>query len=396
MSARPGWAAGVVLAAAVAIAASPAAAAPSVWQRAAAPEATKRLSLLAEAEEVQIKYQQSLKGHYAALDRQEVETLRSLYLGRAAQLLEEAGAAASKDPYVRYQLAEVYADLKRYRESAAVFESIARADPPAPLRARVYSELAIVYARLGRPEEEIAAYGEALRVQPAAGERSRLLANRAEAYMLIGDVGQAVAGYRAALSLLTSDYLLALEAPTTLWGLAVALDRSGDLDAGLEAVRLARAYDPEDQRLNGPGWFYVPEYDKYWYRAIGHWAVARKADVDAVRAEAYARAVTAWEEYVATAAAAARADKWIDAARARLRQCEKERDGFLRRSRSGSPASRAARLDEQIRRLDGEIERRRAELSRGQFPPAEQKRRERQIQALEDQMRKLLEEKDGR
>src|SRR5262249_28105893 len=152
-----------------------------------------------------------------------------------------------------------------------LLQGIVRADPPPVLASRVYDKLAIAYAHLGRTDEEIAAYGEALRVQPVDGERARLLANRAEAYMLLGDVTQAIAGYRAALVLLASDYLLYGSGATTLWGLAVALDRSGDLEGGLESVRLARAYDSKDEEIHGPYWFFQPEYDRYWYDALGHW-----------------------------------------------------------------------------------------------------------------------------
>jgi tetratricopeptide (TPR) repeat protein len=337
MSRWQGWGRGVVVAASLALVSSSAAAAPSVWQRARVPEVGRRAALIAEAGELLLKYQGIARSRYEQrLDGREIDTLGELYLTRAAQLLEAAGAATSKDLFVRDQLAEIYASdlVKKNREAAALLESIARADPPPPLRARVYAQLAIAYAHLDRVDDEIAAYGEALRVQPVAGERSLLLANRAEALMRLGDVTDAIAGYRAALALLTSDYLL-VEAPTTLWGLAVALDRSGDLDGGLETVRLARAYDPKDTRLDGLGWFFSPDYDRHWYHALGHWAVARKADLDSVRAESYSHAVTDWEEYVASAA---HDDKWVDLARVRLRQCEKERDELLRRSRRGAPA----------------------------------------------------------
>src|SRR4029079_8260597 len=88
----------------------------------------------------------------------------------------------------------------------------------------------------------------------------------------------AVAGYRTALGLLSADHMMFGSGSTTLWGLAVALDRSGDLDSGLESVRVARSYDAQDKHLNGPGWFYLPAYDRHWYEALGHWQVARKGE----------------------------------------------------------------------------------------------------------------------
>lgn len=319
--------------------AGPAAAEPSIWARTRRSDDEARRALVAEADALQLKYHRLVsERRQHSLDRREVEALGGMYLQRAAELLEQAGAARSSDPFLRLELADVYGLLGKNELAIPVLEGLLRADPPPVLRTRAWASLAVAYAHAGRIEDEIRAYGKALEEQPVARERSRLLANRAEAYMLLGDITAAVEGYRAALALLSSDYLLFGTGPTTLWGLAVALDRSGDLDGGLEAVRLARSYDPLDRQINGPNWFYVPDYDRYWYAALGHWAVARKADVASVRAEAYGRAVAALEEFVGRAA---RDDKWLPLARVRLKQCEKERAAFLKRS-TARPAPRKA------------------------------------------------------
>ena len=114
---------------------------------------------------------------------------------------------------------------------------------------------------------------------------------------------------------------------TTLWGLGVALDRSGDLDAAIQAIQMARTYDPGDQQIHGPGWFYAIPHDEAWFEALGHWAAARKTDLKSVRAFAYARAIESWEEYVARAP---KGDRYLPIAQARLAACEKERDTALR------------------------------------------------------------------
>lgn len=317
---------------------------PSIWARARNPDEDARRALVAEADALQLKYHRLVsERRQHSLDRREVETLAGMYLQRAAELLEQAGAARSPDHFLRLQLADVYGLLGKHTESLAVLEgmlrigrhaSAASSDPPTPLATRAWASLAVAYAHAGRTADEIEAYTKALEHQPVARERARILANRAEAHMLLGDITAAVDGYRAALSLLSSDYLLFGTGPTTLWGLAVALDRSGDLDGGLEAVRLARSYDPLDRQINGPGWFYVPDYDRHWYAALGHWAVARKAEVASVRAEAYGRAVAALDEFVMKAA---RDDKWLPLARVRLKQCEKERAAFLKRAIKKGP-----------------------------------------------------------
>jgi tetratricopeptide (TPR) repeat protein len=315
---------GVLLATALVAEGTPAAAAGSVWSRARSPDAERRRELVAEAQGHELKAQTLVRSRNQ-LDRAEV----TVHLAQATILLEEAGAATSSDLFLRYRLALVYTSQDEQKKAIPILESIVRADPPAALRAMTFSDLAVAYAHQGRIGDEIAAYGEALRVQPVAFERSRLLANRAEAYMLLGDITPAVQGYRAALALLSADHMMFGTGPTTLWGLAVALDRSGDLDSGLDAVRLARTYDPQDKLINGPAWFYLPDYDRHWYEALGHWQVARKTDaLLSVRVDAYARASASWDEYVTNAA---RDDRWLPLARLRAKQCEKERAAFLRR-----------------------------------------------------------------
>jgi tetratricopeptide (TPR) repeat protein len=317
--------AALALAATAALTPATAAAGGSVWDRARHPESELRRELVAEAQVHERKATQILFGRQRDPDRAD----GSAHLAIAATLLEEAGAATSRDLFLRYRLASVYSLRQEPKKALALLESITRAEPPAPLRATAFADLAVTYAHLGRIDDEIRAYGEALRVQPVAHERSRLYANRAEAYMLRGDITAAVAGYRDALALLSADHMMFGTGPTTLWGLAVALDRSGDLDSGVDAVRVARAYDAKDKQLNGPGWFFLPEYDRHWYEALGHWQVARKAEaLTSVRVDAYGRALASWDEYVAAATAD---DRWLPLARVRRKQCEKEQAAFLRR-----------------------------------------------------------------
>jgi tetratricopeptide (TPR) repeat protein len=313
-----------LVAAIVLSASDPAGAEGTVWSRARRPDAEHRREMIAEAQTHEIL------AHHQLLARNRLDRAGAVsHLARAALLLEEAGAATSSDLFLRYRLASVYSLQDQPRKALLLLEGIGRADPPAPLRASVFADLAVAYAHLGRVDEEIKAYGEALKVQPIARERARLLANRAEAYMLLGDITAAVDGYRVALAILTADYMMFGSGPTTLWGLAVALDRSGDLDSGLDAIRVARSYDAQDKQINGPGWFYMPDYDRHWYEALGHWQVARKGEVvTSVRIDAYARAVASWEEYLSSAAPD---DKWLPLARVRLKQCEKERAAFARR-----------------------------------------------------------------
>jgi tetratricopeptide (TPR) repeat protein len=320
----PRLAAALALAAALVSGAQQAAADPSIWSQARAGDQGRLAVAVADAEALQLKYQRIAR----IRSESDSASVGELFLRMARELLEGAGAARSPDPLVRYQLAEVLHLLHDDAKAAQLFETVVASDgTPRTVRAEAYSQLAEAYTRLGRFSEEIRAYDAALRYEAQPFARSRLLANRAESYMALGDITAAVDGYREALGLLSAPIELFTLGPTTLWGLAVALDRSGDLDGALEAIRLARSYDPLDKNLNGPGWFYVPDYDRYYYQALGHWSAARRASLPAARAEEYLSAIAHWQEYLDSAAPT---DRWVGIARARLRQIEKERDASAR------------------------------------------------------------------
>ena len=309
------------------------AAGPSVWARARDPGAVKRAAALAHAEA-------DLEKAFRTAEHVPHE-VRLLLLLDARQKLEDVGAATSNDVTLRLRLAQVLDLLDKHAEATAHFEWGVRSPrASAPARAEAWRRLAICYARLERYDDEIRAYGEALALEPEAFDRATLLANRAEAYMLRGDLTSAIDAYRAAIPLYT-QMELTVASTTTLWGLAVALDRAGDLEGALSTLKLARQYDPSDRQINDRDrWFYVPAYDEPYYMALGHWGRAREAQLGAARAEHYGRAVSLWEEFLERAAPG---DPWIPVARSRLRMCEKERDAALRTERAGGKRSQAGR-----------------------------------------------------
>ena len=304
---------------------SEARATPTVWARARNPGVEQQQALIREAENLLIRYERLLRTPSIA---DSVQQVGPLWVGQARALYEQAGAKTSRDPFLRMRYASILQDLGEHEGATRELEAVLRLDPPAPVKADAYRDLAVCYARLDRHEEEIRAYGEALALEPHPGPRALLLANRAEAYMALGDIIQAVAGYRASLSLLGTREMFSYGV-TTLWGLAVALDRSGDLESSIEHIALARTYDPNDEKLNGPGWFYVPPHDAYWYKALGDWQSARSAETGAARVKFYDDAVASWEDYLARAP---EGDQWAPLARVRLARCEKEREDAVRRS----------------------------------------------------------------
>ena len=303
-----------------------------MWAQARAGDQGRLAVAVADAEALQLKFQRITR----ARPDEDGAAVGELFLRQARELLEQNGAARSPDLLVRYQLAEIRHLLRDEAGAIKLFESVVavEATPPS-MRAEAYSQLAEAYTRLGRFEEELRAYDAALRFEAQPFARARLLANRAESFMAIGDISAAVDGYRGALGLLSAPIEMFTLGPTTMWGLAVALDRSGDLDGALEAIRLARTYDPLDKNLNGPGWFYVPAYDRFYYQALGHWSAARRATLPAARAEEYLSAVARWQEYLDSAAPD---DRWIGVARARLLQSEKEREQSLRAAKAKAKA----------------------------------------------------------
>jgi tetratricopeptide (TPR) repeat protein len=242
-------------------------------------------------------------------------------------VLEAAGARRATDPALRFRLAKIYYGLfdverdKPLLERAAEhYAFVAQSDAPLTVRAEALNDLAICYARLGRHAEEVAAYGRALALEPHSETRAILLANRAEGMMVQGDISAAVRGYRAGLRE-TPAALLHQLGVTTMWGLAVSLDRSGDLEGALRQITLARGYDPVDERLRSDSWFFVPEYDDSWYTALGFWQRARATEETADRIEAYRAAIAAWRSYIDRAP---EQDRWLALATLRLKQCERE------------------------------------------------------------------------
>ena len=342
---RPAWLCAVG-AAAITLGAAPTQAEPSIWQRAADPAVHRDAQLLSTAE--------ILLGEYIYLRRAPDSFRRSQILQKARRTMEREGAPDSEDVQVRYHLAEIYYRLSdverddgRLDDAIAHLEWVAASAGPVTLRAQALHSLAICYARLERHEDEIAANQRALTIEPDVETFSLLLANQAEGYMARGDVRMAVLGYRASLAS-TPSYLMAERGVTTLWGLAVALDRSGDLDGALEQIALARALDPNDEQLGKPSWFFVPEYDEDWYHALGHWQLGRTLDDRDDRVHAFRAAVASLRSFVERADAD---DPWLPLGARRLAQCEKELTRAIQRAdeaRRANPREGAEAVDRSV------------------------------------------------
>ena len=251
------------------------------------------------------------------LDRQIGRSMRTAALERARAILEDAHAGTSPDVRLRFDLGEVYFELGHHDRAIAVLgEALAQApDHPAATEARI--SLAYAYAKLGRSKEERASYQAYL--AKITDDRLRALAilNMAEAEMHLGDLEESIASYKEALEIATHLPNSASSSETAvlaLWGLAVALDRSGDAAAAREQARLAGQMDPGELIIgHGVNVFFVPEYEREWYLALAEMAHARDAKKPEDVFVASSRALDHWTKYVD---AAGDKDRWIALARA--------------------------------------------------------------------------------
>lgn len=312
---------GLAAALAVAFAVTPAHAKPSVWARAKNPRLAREHDAITAADDA--------VSRDLSLSRLPTSFRRALLLKKTLKTLRDQNAATSKNTELRYRLAQVHyrlfeveADLAHIEAATEHFEHVVAAGTlPSSERARALMSLAICYARLERHADEIEAYSQAIALQADPISHSVLLANQAEGLMARGRITAAVRGYHASLRA-TPSALMLDSGVTTMWGLAVALDRSGDLEGALENIRRARSYDPGDMRINGSHWFYVPAYDQHWYEALGHWQIARDAKNPDVKRQAYEAAIRSWRAFTERARLR---DPWLAIADFRTGQCEKER-----------------------------------------------------------------------
>jgi tetratricopeptide (TPR) repeat protein len=300
----------------------------SRWAKVADPELYGAEAAAAEAE------RELIKATNTARNFDDLLTPSTAYAMKARIALMEARATQSRFPRLRLFLARAEQQLGHFAEAALLYESVVRDNSIlVASRGDAWADLAIVYAHLKRVPEEIEAEETALAFEPNVASRSTILANQAEAFMGTGDVSRAIAGYRAGLEGLTTFEMMT-RAPTTLYSLGVALDRSGDLEGGLEAVARARSYDPSDRFLQGDAWFFSTPHDAAWFEALGHWLVARRGDGDDVRLGAYERAVAAWRSFVSRAP---ETDPYLGLAKARLKLCEKEFAAFSKKVQTPTP-----------------------------------------------------------
>lgn len=308
---------------------------PPVWSAIRRPQAAAR--------EVAIDHAQKVQSD-AILQKRRIKIYSGLPIGdemvqagqiEARELLEKAGGATSPNPMVRLHYAIIVhglaskqrpRNLRNIEEATRILETVIAARPAPSALLIAWSEIAICYALLGQRDKEIHAYGQAMLLEPVGPRRAMLSANRAESYMGQGRLEEAIRGYREAIASLLPDEIEGYGV-STFWGLGVALDRNGDLEEGLDHIRIARTYDKYDEAIGSDSWFYSPPHDEHWYKALGAWEKARAAATSFDAIFEFGHALEAWDRYIEIAP---KDDPYVALAKARRRACELERERAAR------------------------------------------------------------------
>jgi tetratricopeptide (TPR) repeat protein len=265
---------------------------------------------------------------------------RNTALLRARALLLQADAEKSPDVRLRFDLGEIYAALEDNIRTIEVLEPALDEAPDHPAAHSPYVDLANAYAKLDRSVDERRVYERYLPRVTDEASRSIALLNLAEADMHLGDLDAAVTGYRAALEVSAQlPNMIEIEQHTgTLarWGLAVALDRSGDVAGGAKEARLAVELDHDMAIIRGsPNVFFSPERERNWYVALGYAEYAKASAEARASATFWRRSEGCWREYIDDVRAHAAADRWVDVARARLERAHAQRVAAEKRVKGG-------------------------------------------------------------
>lgn len=273
------------------------------------------------------------------------ERQRQLQLEAARSLLEDAHAERSADPRVRFDLGIVSEELRLDRRAAEILAPAVDAAPDHPYATEGLGALSYAYARLDRPRDELAAWRRYVARLESDEARPQPMMNMGEAEMRLGLVDDALATFREVLRIcerLPNTITLVETYALTLWDLAIALDRSGDPRAAIDTAGKAMSF-AVGQGVVRPrtGWdlihdervvFFVPEWERNWYFALGAAAQARDAKGARESARAWREAEQNWARYVARSTEARSKDPWLPIARVRLEHARVERESAERRA----------------------------------------------------------------
>lgn len=272
-----------LIAIAFGLCAGPLRAEPTLWERARDPE-------LAVAERVLVRLERVLGGLGEEGDESVAERLVPA---------EPTGAPGVDDPRVRLLLARVELDLDRADVASAIAKNVlARISGSAPwLEAEARATLAL--AARDSAEDAIGLVTLALSFVVEPSVRAALLRQRGAAELCLGRSDRALEDYRGAL-LAGGDSRQELSSRV---GLALALERSGDLPAALQELRIAKASATrrEAERLFTSEAFPFRPQDAAYASALTALAVAKRASDPSDAASAYRSAAADFDRFVTIA-----------------------------------------------------------------------------------------------
>jgi tetratricopeptide (TPR) repeat protein len=311
------WVSGTFALAVTASAAGPAGAdtPPSMWERAKDPSLEESYRLHVE---VQRRLAQKSSRYEIGAGDSQLRTVRAL--------LERYKAEESKDPQLRFDLGFVYLRLEEYDKSAKTLAGVLADAPNHPAAEEGWLRLAFACGHTGDHECERRAYRQVLRLATDELSRATPTLNLAETEMHLGNLREAAEGYREALRI--AGRVPSREtAPLAVWGLAVALDRSGDR---LGAEKEARFACELERSMGIPNLlrtdivFFVPAYEIHWYEGLGASAQARNATTPRETVRLWRAAEQSFANYVRFAEIDK--DRWLDLAKLRLATVKSERE----------------------------------------------------------------------
>lgn len=292
---------------------------PSAWERARDPEA-------AVAYDVHEQVQRRLALLMADEESIPRGSDRERDLRAVLPILQHAQAETGKSALLRFDLGFVYMALKNYPRAAEIYRGAVRDFPDHPGTEQGWLRLALACGHLGDNACERAAYTRVLELQTEGFARITPSLNLAETQMHLGNLREAVEGYREVVRL-SGHYPARETGPLALWGLAVALDRSGDRVEAERAAKLAA----DVEHLSGKSKllhdvetaFFEPAWEISWYDAIGFVVQAKAAPTARDAARLWAEAEKSYGDFVKRGTPAN--DRWAPIAKARLAQVQLER-----------------------------------------------------------------------
>lgn len=292
---------------------------PSVWERASRPPLAASYRL-----HVEVQRRLAQRDPFGVFDSQ----LRAVRV-----LLESHGAETSEDPRLRFDLGHVYLRLEDYEKSVKTLTGVLTEHPNHPAADDGWLRLAFACGHLGDHSCERRAYEQVLRRATEDLSRATPMLNLAETSMHLGDLREAIEGYQEALRI-AGRVPSGETVPLAVWGLAVALDRSGDPTSAEREARRAKELERSmgiPNLLRSDGVFFVPSYEIHWYEALGASAQAKGN----VRPEQALRLWRAAEQslrnYVRFGEIAK--DRWLEIAKVRLAEAKASRERAEKKAR---------------------------------------------------------------